>query len=103
MVSKLFKCKLCLSPCAPSPPAPPTSCAPSPLPCPPLVPLSPCLAHLLPPPLVQDARKQNELRVKLQMAQFLQDTIEEMALKSASKKKGDSVREFAEFFEQVHI
>lgn len=62
-----------------------------------------CPSHLLHPPLVQDARKQNELRVKLQMAQFLQDTIEEMALKSASKKKGDSVREFAEFFEQVHI
>ena len=35
------------------------------------------------------------------MAQFLQDTIEEMALKSSSKSKGDAVREFAEFFEQV--
>lgn len=56
----------------------------------------------LPSPLGQHARKKSELRVKLQMAQFLQDTIEEMALKSSSKNKRDAVREFAEFFEQVH-
>jgi len=49
----------------------------------------------------QDARKKAELRIKLQMAQFLQDTLEEMAVSSKQKKKGSSIQRFSEFFQQV--
>ena len=39
--------------------------------------------------------------MKLKMAQFLQDTIEDMALESKGKKKAETVKEFAEFLEKV--
>ena len=41
------------------------------------------------------------MQVKLQMAKFLQDTIEEMAVKSSNPNKKESVLEFADFFEKV--
>ena len=41
--------------------------------------------------------------MKLQMAKFLQDTIEEMAVSSKRPKKDDTVREFATFFEKVQV
>ena len=39
--------------------------------------------------------------MKLQMAQFLQGTIEEMAVAGKNPKKRETVQEFAEFFEKV--
>ena len=39
--------------------------------------------------------------MKLQMAQFLQGTLEEMAVHSKQKKKGSSIQRFSEFFQQV--
>lgn len=39
--------------------------------------------------------------MKLQMAQFLQDTVEDMAVHSKQKKKGSSIQRFSEFFQQV--
>ena len=49
----------------------------------------------------QDAKKKKELKVKLQMAAFLQDTIEEMAVTSKNPKKVESVQEFADFIKRV--
>jgi LETM1 and EF-hand domain-containing protein 1 len=45
-------------------------------------------------------RKKKELKVKLQMAKFLQGTLEEMAV-SGRKNKSEAVQEFAEFFEKI--
>ena len=39
--------------------------------------------------------------MKLQMAAFLQDTIEEMAVTSKNPKKIESVQEFADFIKRV--
>ena len=50
---------------------------------------------------LQDAKKKKELKVKLQMAAFLQDTIEEMAVTSKNPKKIESVQEFADFIKRV--
>ena len=52
--------------------------------------------------VVQADRKKNELKVKLQMAKFLQGTVEEMAV-AGRKNKREAVEEFAEFFEKVCI
>lgn len=49
----------------------------------------------------KEARKKAELRMKLQMAQFLQDTLEEMAVHSKQKKKGYSIQRFSDFFQQI--
>ena len=49
---------------------------------------------------MQADRKKKELKVKLQMAKFLQGTLEEMAV-SGRKNKSEAVQEFAEFFEKV--
>lgn len=49
---------------------------------------------------MQADRKKNELKVKLQMARFLQGTVEEMAV-SGRKNKREAVQEFAQFFEKV--
>ena len=51
--------------------------------------------------LLQETRKKKELKVKIQMAKFLQDTIEDMAVASKNKKKKESVDEFAHFFDRV--
>ena len=50
--------------------------------------------------VLQEARKKAQLRMKLQMAQFLQDTIKEMAV-SGKNTKGTSLHQFSEFFQQV--
>ena len=50
---------------------------------------------------LQDAKKKKELKVKLQMAAFLQDTVEEMAVTSKNPKKVESVQEFADFIKRV--
>ena len=42
-----------------------------------------------------------QLKVKIQMAKFLQDTIEEMAVASKNPNKKESVEEFAQFFYKV--
>ena len=57
----------------------------------------------LPPSLffLQEARKKKQLKVKLQMAKFLQDTVEEMAVTSSNPNKQEAVQEFANFFERV--
>lgn len=41
-----------------------------------------------------------ELRVKLELAKFLQDTIEEMALKNKAAK-GNVTKDFSTFFQKV--
>ena len=41
------------------------------------------------------------MKVKIQMAKFLQDTIEEMAVTAKKKKTQEVVSEFANFFEKV--
>ena len=39
--------------------------------------------------------------MKIQMAKFLQDTVEEMAVTAKQKKTQEVVAEFANFFEKV--
>ncbi|XP_060004889.1 mitochondrial proton/calcium exchanger protein isoform X3 [Lagenorhynchus albirostris] len=48
----------------------------------------------------QEERLKKELRVKLELAKFLQDTIEEMALKNKAAK-GDATKDFAMFFQKI--
>ena len=50
----------------------------------------------------QETRKKQELKVKLQMAKFLQSTVEEMAVTSKKRDKQETVQEFVQFFEKVH-
>ena len=50
----------------------------------------------------QAVRKKKELKVKLQMAKFLQSTVEDMAV-TGRKNKKEAVQEFAEFFEKVCV
>ena len=53
--------------------------------------------------ILQKARKQKELKAKLQMAKFLQDTIEEMTVSSKNPKKQEAVEDFANFFKKVSL
>ena len=46
-------------------------------------------------------KKKQQLKVKMQMARFLQETIEDMAVASKRPNKTESVAEFARFFEKV--
>lgn len=48
----------------------------------------------------QEERLKKELRVKLELAKFLQDTIEEMALKNKAAK-GNATKDFSVFFQKV--
>ncbi|XP_018414226.1 PREDICTED: LETM1 and EF-hand domain-containing protein 1, mitochondrial [Nanorana parkeri] len=48
----------------------------------------------------KDERLKKELRVKLEVAKFLQDTIEEMALRNKAAK-GDVAIEFSSFFQKI--
>ena len=41
------------------------------------------------------------MKVKIQMAKFLQDTVEEMAVTAKQKKTQQVVADFANFFEKV--
>ena len=50
----------------------------------------------------QEERLKKELRVKLEMAKFLQDTIEEIAL-SNKVDKGNVTEEFSTFFQKVGV
>lgn len=49
---------------------------------------------------LQEERLKKELRVKLELAKFLQDTIEEMALKNKAAK-GNVTKDFSTFFQKV--
>uniref|UniRef100_A0A8C3YSL2 Mitochondrial proton/calcium exchanger protein n=1 Tax=Catagonus wagneri TaxID=51154 RepID=A0A8C3YSL2_9CETA len=49
---------------------------------------------------VKEERLKKELRVKLELAKFLQDTIEEMALKNKAAK-GDATKDFSAFFQKI--
>jgi hypothetical protein len=49
---------------------------------------------------LQEERLKKELRVKLELAKFLQDTIEEMALKNKAAK-GGATQDFSTFFQKV--
>lgn len=49
---------------------------------------------------LQEERLKKELRVKLELAKFLQDTIEEMALKNKAAK-GNATKDFSVFFQKV--
>lgn len=48
----------------------------------------------------KEERLKKELRVKLELAKFLQDTIEEMALKNKAAK-GDATKDFSVFFQKI--
>ncbi|XP_066429123.1 mitochondrial proton/calcium exchanger protein isoform X2 [Eleutherodactylus coqui] len=48
----------------------------------------------------KEERLKKELRVKLELAKFLQDTIEEMALRNKAAK-GDVAAEFSSFFQKI--
>lgn len=50
--------------------------------------------------ILQEERLKKELRVKLELAKFLQDTIEEMALKNKAAK-GNVTKDFSVFFQKV--
>lgn len=50
--------------------------------------------------VLQEERLKKELRVKLEMAKFLQDTIEEIALRNKAAK-GNVTEEFSTFFQKV--
>lgn len=52
------------------------------------------------PSAPQEERLKKELRVKLELAKFLQDTIEEMALKNKAAK-GSATKDFSVFFQKV--
>ena len=49
----------------------------------------------------QEENKKKQLKVKIQMAKFLQDTVEEMAVTAKEKKTQEVVADFANFFEKV--
>lgn len=49
---------------------------------------------------LQEERLKKELRVKLEMAKFLQDTIEEIALRNKASQ-GNETEEFSTFFQMV--
>ena len=49
---------------------------------------------------LQEERLKKELRVKLELAKLLQDTIEEMALKNKAAK-GSATKDFSVFFQKV--
>lgn len=57
--------------------------------------------HLFSPLYFQEENKKKQLKVKIQMAKFLQDTVEEMAVTAKQKKTQEVVSEFANFFEKV--
>ena len=50
--------------------------------------------------VVQEERLKKELRVKLEMAKFLQDTVEEIALRNKASKSSVT-KEFSTFFQMV--
>lgn len=52
---------------------------------------------------VQETKKKQQLKVKMQMAKFLQETINDMAVSSKNPDKKESVEEFARFFEKVSL
>ncbi|XP_006893663.1 PREDICTED: LETM1 and EF-hand domain-containing protein 1, mitochondrial [Elephantulus edwardii] len=49
---------------------------------------------------VKEEKMKKELRVKLELAKFLQDTIEEMALKNKAAK-GSATKDFSAFFQKI--
>ncbi|XP_040602836.1 mitochondrial proton/calcium exchanger protein [Mesocricetus auratus] len=49
---------------------------------------------------IKEERLKKELRVKLELAKFLQDTIEEMALKNKAAK-GNATKDFSAFFQKI--
>jgi LETM1 and EF-hand domain-containing protein 1 len=49
----------------------------------------------------EEERKKNVLKVRIQMAKFLQETVGEVALSGTSKK--DAAKEFNEFFIMVNL
>ncbi|XP_050049431.1 mitochondrial proton/calcium exchanger protein-like [Dermacentor andersoni] len=49
----------------------------------------------------KDAKVKKELKVKLEMAKFLQNTLDEMAVKKRGETHSHSAKEFAEFCEKI--
>jgi len=48
-------------------------------------------------------KRRKRLKMKLEMAKFLQDTIEETALqRKDASGKGETVQEFVQFMDEVH-
>ncbi|PFX29216.1 mitochondrial proton/calcium exchanger protein-like [Stylophora pistillata] len=61
--------------------------------------------NMLPSTFVDKSKKEEskkkQLKVKIQMAKFLQDTVEEMAVAAKEKKTQEVVADFANFFEKI--
>lgn len=51
----------------------------------------------------QEETQRKQLKVKIEMAKFLQDTVEEMAITAKQTKSQKAVVEFANFFEKVRL
>lgn len=51
----------------------------------------------------QEDKMKQALKVKLEMAKFLQQTLDNMSLKANGGHHSDSAKEFVEFFEKVNI
>ena len=51
---------------------------------------------------IQEEARRKKLKVKIEMAKFLQDTVEEMAVTAKQPKTQKAVSDFANFFEKVH-
>ena len=49
----------------------------------------------------EEAKIKNQLKVKLDMAKFLQNTLDEMALQAKGESHSHKAKEFAEFFEKI--
>lgn len=60
------------------------------------------LVHTSTSSFLQEERLKTELRVKLEMAKFLQDTIEEIALRNKAAQ-GNVTEEFSTFFQKVGL
>lgn len=61
-----------------------------------------CCEFCSSPVCFQEERLKTELRVKLEMAKFLQDTIEEIALRNKAAQ-GNVTEEFSTFFQKVGV
>ena len=52
---------------------------------------------------LQDKAKRKQLKVKLSMAKFLQDTVEEMAVSADNQESQDETKAFYDFIEKVCV
>jgi len=51
--------------------------------------------------LFQESKIKKELKLKIEMAKFLQNTLDEMTLKAKGESHSHKAKQFAQFFEKV--